>query len=241
MTRPTACLPVRISRAARHASYSSSSGNRLLVRCDLEHGVGGRVDDPLPGLLVLLAVLLDHLGPRGRLVAENAAAGAVHERIDHLVGEAVRIRRERDGGDDAHHLPVTRRRVLALRALEQPARDRRRAGLRRAALERLDVPEPERLEIGQVETPDGASDVPERVRALISPLGSIRQLTRANGIEHDHAGPRHAGSLRTTWKLSSALSSLLFYVLAILSLSAAVTFAVVKISPAKRTPKPDKA
>jgi hypothetical protein len=37
------------------------------------------------------------------------------------------------------------------------------------------------------------------------------------------------------------LLGLLFYVLAILSLSAAVTFAVVKISPAKRTPKPDKA
>ena len=177
--------------------------DRLLVRGDLEHRVGGRVDDPLAGLLVLLAVLLDHLGARRRLVAEHAAAGAVHERIDHLVGEAVRIRRERDGGDDAHHLPVARRRVLALRALEQPARDRRRAGLRRAALERLDVPEPERLEIGQVEASDGASDVPERVRAFVSPLGSIRQLTRANGIEHDHAGPRHAGSLRTTWKPSS--------------------------------------
>jgi len=37
------------------------------------------------------------------------------------------------------------------------------------------------------------------------------------------------------------LIELLFYVLAILSLSAAVTFAVVKISPAKRpTSKPDK-
>ena len=69
--------------------------DRLLVRGDLEHRVGGRVDDPLAGLLVLLAELLDHLGPRRRLVAENAAAGAVHERIDHLVGEAVRIGRER--------------------------------------------------------------------------------------------------------------------------------------------------
>jgi hypothetical protein len=37
------------------------------------------------------------------------------------------------------------------------------------------------------------------------------------------------------------LIELVFYVLAILSLSAAVTFAVVKISPAKSsTPKPDK-
>jgi len=37
------------------------------------------------------------------------------------------------------------------------------------------------------------------------------------------------------------LVELTFYVLSILTLSAAVTFAVVKISPAKRpTPKPDK-
>jgi len=37
------------------------------------------------------------------------------------------------------------------------------------------------------------------------------------------------------------LIELVFYVLAILSLSAAVTFAVVKISPAKSSaPKPDK-
>ena len=133
------------------------------------------------------------------------------------------------------------RRVLALRALEQPTRDRRGARLGRAALERLDVAEPERLEVGQVEAPDGASDVSERVRAFIPPLGSIWQRTGADGIEHDHAGPRHAGSLRATWMTVLGLIELLFYVLAILTLSAAVTYAVVRISPAKRaTPKPDK-
>ena len=173
--------------------------DRLLVRGDLEDGVGRRVDDPLARLLVLLAVLLDHLGAGSGLVAEDAAAGAVHERVDHLVREPVRIRREGDGGDDAHQLPVTGGRVLALRALEQATRDCGRARLRRAALERLDVAEAERLEIGQVEASDGASDVPERVRAFVPPLGSVRQLSRADGIEHDHACPRHAGSLRTAW------------------------------------------
>ena len=167
------------------------------MRGDLEDRVGGGVDDPLAGLLVLLAVLLDHLGARGRLVAENAAAGAVHERVDHLVREAVWVGRESHGRDNPHQLPVTCCRVLALGALEQPSGDRRRAGLRRAAFKRLDVPEAESLEIGQVEAPDGTGDVSERVRALVPPLGSIWQLTRADGIEHDHAGPRHAGSLRT--------------------------------------------
>ena len=70
--------------------------DRLLVRRDLEHRVGRRVDDPLPGLLMLLAVLEDHLGPGRGLVAEHAARRAVHERIDHVVGEAVRVGRERD-------------------------------------------------------------------------------------------------------------------------------------------------
>ena len=95
MTRPTACLPVRISRADATGVVELLERDRLLVRGDLEHRVGGRVDDPLARLLVLLAELLDHLGPRCRLVAEDAAAGAVHERVDHLVGEAVRVGRER--------------------------------------------------------------------------------------------------------------------------------------------------
>ena len=181
--------------------------DRLLVRRDLEDGVGRRVDDPLAGLLVLLAELLDHLGAGRGLVAEHAAARAVHERVDHLVGEPVRVGRERHRGDDAHQLPVPCRGVLALRPLEQPACDGRRSGLRRASLERLDVAEPERLEIGQVEAPDRASDVPQRVRAFVPPLGRIRQRTSADGIEHDHARPRHAGSLRTAWKPFSGYSS----------------------------------
>ncbi len=61
--------------------------DRLLVRGDLEDGVGRRVDDPLSRSLVLLAELLDDLGARSRLVAEHSAGGAVHERVDHVVRE----------------------------------------------------------------------------------------------------------------------------------------------------------
>src|SRR5438874_13066998 len=38
--------------------------HRLFMRRDLEDGVGRRVDDPLPRLLMLLAEFLDDLGPR---------------------------------------------------------------------------------------------------------------------------------------------------------------------------------
>ena len=59
--------------------------DRLLVRSDLEDGVGRGVDDPLARPLVLLAELLDNLGAGGGLVAEDPAAGALHEPVDHLV------------------------------------------------------------------------------------------------------------------------------------------------------------
>ena len=167
--------------------------HRLLVRRDLKDRVSARVDDPLARPLMLLAELLDDLGAARRLVAEDAAARAVHERVDHLVGEAERIRRHRLGRHHAHQLPVAGRRVLALRPLEEPAGDRRRAGLRRAALERLDVPEPECLERRQIEAADGAGDVRERVRALVAELGRIRQLSRPDGVEHDDARPGHIG------------------------------------------------
>ena len=67
--------------------------DRRLVGGDLEDGVGGGVDDPLAGLLVLLAELLDDLRTRRVLVAEHAAGGAVHERVDHVVREPVRVGR----------------------------------------------------------------------------------------------------------------------------------------------------
>ena len=207
--------------------------DRLLVRGDLEDGVGRRVDDPLARLLVLLAELLDDVGAGRGLVAEHAAAGPVHERVDHVVREAVRVGRHRRRRDDAHQLPVAGRRVLALRALEQPPGDRRRPRLRRAALERHHVAEAERLERGQVEASDGAGDVPERVRPLVPVLGRIGQLSRADGVEHDHARPRHAAILRRAWTPSSVSSAWSSTSSSIVGLAAAVTWAVVKLSPSK--------
>ena len=232
MTRPTACLPVRISRAIAAAVVELLERDRLLVRGDLEDGVGRRVDDPLPRLLVLLAELLDDLGPGGGLVAEHAAARAVHERVDHLVREPVRIGRERCRRDDAHQLPVTGGRVLPLRPLEQPARDRRRVGLRRAALERLDVAEAERLQVRQVEPADRSGDVPERVRALVTAVGRVRQLPRADGVEHDDARPRHGGY--PSPRMDDVLGLLeLASTSRVLALSVGVTWVVVKVSPSE--------
>src|SRR5207247_510369 len=80
------------------------------------------VDDPLARSPMLLPELFDDLRPRRRLVAEHAPSGPVHERVDHLERKAVRVRGHCLGRDDPHQLPVTRRRVLAFRTLDEPPR-----------------------------------------------------------------------------------------------------------------------
>src|SRR3954447_1820342 len=161
--------------------------NRLLVRGDLEDRVGRRVDDPLPRLLMLLAELLDDLRPRGGLVADDASARLVHERVDDVVREPVWVGREGLRRHDTHQFPVPGRRVLALRALRQPAGHRGRARLRRAPGQLLDVAEAERLHVRQIEAADGVGDVRERVRALVSVLVCVGQRAGPHGIEDDHA------------------------------------------------------
>jgi hypothetical protein len=177
--------------------------DRVHVRRDLEDGVGGGVDDPLAGPLVLLAQLLDDLRPRGGLVPQHAAPGPVHERVDHFEREAVAVRRQCLRRDDPHHLPVARGRVLALRALHEPAGDRGRSGLRRAPFQRLDVAETERLEIREVEPADGARDVPQCVGAFVAELGRVGKLSRANRVQHDHACAGHGAILGWSWVPSS--------------------------------------
>ena len=181
--------------------------DRLLVRGDLEDGVRRRVDDPLARLLVLLAELLDDLGARRRLVAEHAARRRVHERVDDVVREAVRVRRQGLRRDDAHHLPVAERRVLPFeRSSSRPAT----AGapcMGATPSSGRDVAEPERLHGRQVETADGARDVAEGVRALVSELCCVRQGACAHTVEHDDARARHVLTILEPWRPFSDCSA----------------------------------
>ena len=234
ITRPTACLPVRISRAIAAAVVELLERDRLLVRGDLEDRVGGRVDDPLARLLVLLAELLDDLRPARRLVAEHAAGGAVHERVDHVVREAVRVGRERLRRDDPHQLPVADRRVLALRALEQPAGDRGRARLRRAALERLDVAEAERL---QVRADRARRRRARRSRACPSPRRRTRRRPAARRRRRRRARSRRpwaSGYSTDACTTSFDFFGLAVYIVGVIALAAGVTWLVVRISPTTR-------
>ena len=174
--------------------------DRLLVRGDLEDRVGGRVDDPLARLLVLLAELLDDLRPRRRLVADHAARGAVHERVDHVVREAVRVRRQRLRRDDPHQLPVAERRVLALRALDQPAGDRGRA---RPAAGSPRAPRRCRARAprgsGRSRPPTARATFPSVSEPSSPNSAGVRQRSRADGVEHDHARARQWVSWWDWW------------------------------------------
>ena len=157
--------------------------------------------------------------------------------------EPVRIERERLRGDDAHHLPVARRRVLALRALDQATGDGRRSGLRRAALERLDVPEAEGLHVRQIESADGLRDVSERVRALVAVLAGVGQLAGPHGVEDDHTGSAVSGASASGYSrfgMSNVLGLLGFvvYMAVIVGVAAGITMLVVRFSPSKK-PKTD--
>ena len=176
--------------------------DRLLVRGDLEDRVGARVDDPLARPLVLLAELLDDLRPARGHVPEHAVPRLVHERVDHLVREPVRVGRHRLRSEDPHQLPVAGRGVLATRPLEQPPRDGRRPRLRRAAEQRLDVPEAQRLERGQVEPADRPRDVPERIRAFVAEIRCVGELAGPDRVEHNHARPGHPAILRPSGERS---------------------------------------
>ena len=123
---------------ARHRAGGVELGGRDLVdvRGDLQHRVGGGVDDQVPRLQVLLAEVVDHGGAAVGLVAEHAAAGAVDQLLDDLLREAVGVGAQRHGRDRAHQLPVAGDRVLARALRVQPAVDDRvaaRAARRRAA------------------------------------------------------------------------------------------------------------
>src|SRR5205823_4760385 len=104
----------------------------------------------------------------GRDVAEHAAPGATCERVDQLRGKAVRVRRERSLEPYAGQLPVPRRAVLAGGRGLQESPCARRPLDRTHAAQRPHAPEPEPLEVRQIEPTDCLGDVTERVAPRVA-------------------------------------------------------------------------
>jgi hypothetical protein len=139
-------------------------GDDVDVRGDLQDGVLRRVEDRPAGREVLGAEVVDRVDPVVGPVAEERALGDALEHRHDVRREAVGIGRGRLLGDDAHELPVARRRVLARSEGVQAAVDRGLVG-RRHAVDRGQRAEPEATEHREVQPADGAGEVAERVGA----------------------------------------------------------------------------
>src|SRR6185437_1558659 len=185
---------------------------RLFVRRDLKHRIGGRVADGLPRPHALLAVILDHRGARGVAVGENAGKPALSDhRFGQPAGEGGNRLREIAPVEidrSAGKLPMAGRRVLAAGGLDSIAPLAARLGKgeerRRAAGRGLHRPaKPERLEARQLQGPApqavaiaaslGASvgDVAQRIGALVAVGRRILGAAAADRIEDDEDGAGH--------------------------------------------------
>ena len=212
-------------------------GNRLFVRCDLEHGVRGRVDDPLPGLLVLLAELLDDLGSGSGRVAEHTAPGLVHERIDDVVREPVR---DRSGTALASRLPCAPSVPSSC-----PSPWNARAGARRPLERRVAAGSPRAAARSRARAPRGWAGRDLRPRwPRCRGCSSLRPRTPLRLATHQRR--RRRARLRTpaarrysTAALEDVLGLVLLavYIVGIVGLAAAITLAVIKIFPTERNPK----
>jgi hypothetical protein len=81
--------------------------NNLLMGSNLEHGVGGGIDDQITGLHMLLAEFFDDRCAGPGSVGQNAAAGGFAEGLQHLFREALGIGGQRVGRYNTGDLPVT--------------------------------------------------------------------------------------------------------------------------------------
>ena len=94
-------------------SVQLRNGNDIFMRRDLEHTVGRRVDDGLPGPDMLRSQLVDDDRTRGRLVSENPPADPGLETINQIRWKPLREDRKRAVEHEPHQLPVPGHGVLA--------------------------------------------------------------------------------------------------------------------------------
>ncbi len=90
--------------------------NDLLMGRDLQDGVGGRIEDRLPGTHVLRTKLCQNGGPAPSVVADKFHGSLALNRADQFIREPLE-HRERLIKNRAREFPMSRRRVLAGRAL----------------------------------------------------------------------------------------------------------------------------
>ena len=95
-------------------------GNPVFVGCHLEHRVGRGVDNPLAGLLLLLAVVPNHIGAGIGQIAQHTPSGLLFKFLQHLLGEALGVGGQRIGRHNARNFPMSDGGILAHGCFLQP-------------------------------------------------------------------------------------------------------------------------
>ena len=189
----------------------------LLMGRDLQHTVGGGVEDRLAGLDALGAEFGNDLRPRGMALAEHAGKPGFLDdggdqaggKAGHFLREIAPVERHGIAGD----LPMTRGRVLALgdlgriapqglgHAAFQTGRQRARRRFRSRA-------EAQARQHGQAQGPGamlvlarppcrtGGGDVAERIGSRIAIVPGIISRADAEGIHHQKERAAHLSFLR---------------------------------------------
>ena len=159
--------------------------HRPLVRRHLEDRVGGRVDDPLAGPLVLFSELRDDLRARRRLVPQPTPPGPSRELVQELSWEPLRVGPERLGQEHAADLPMPGGRVLTLRRRKGDTVCRRRPYPGRQPGDAPTHSQSQPLQVRQPQPPHPPRNIAERVRARIAVGRLVGTRADPEPVEHD--------------------------------------------------------
>ena len=165
------------------------AGENRLVAGNLEHAVGGRVDNRRALRQMLLAQFVQNRRAGRGFVADNLMPDALLKRGDKVRREAVGEGRKRLGERHARNLPVARRRILALAGFAAHA-ERTDGVFIRRIMRAGNLPQPHMRHVRQRRMA-GIHRVTNRAGAHIAIIRRVRQFTDTAGIQYRQKNAFH--------------------------------------------------
>ena len=159
-------------------------GNPILIGRHLEHRVGGGIDDPLAGALLLLTVVPDHVGAGIGSIAKHPPAGGRFKFIQNLFRKPLRVGRQGRGRNQARDFPVADGGVLTHGGLPQPGHRTCGGGSFGKAGNPIDIAQSGGDHIGDLKLCRGCTGG-QGVDAHIAKAFGIRHLADAEGIQNN--------------------------------------------------------
>jgi hypothetical protein len=143
------------------------------MSCDLENTIGGCIDDPISGPVVIRAVRIQDCRARACDVSQDASASQPTELADDAGGKSFGVGGKGPLEDESTDFPVARGAVLSRARGLTHAERRPRSASGSHALERCAPAQPQCFQLGKGQSPYGAGDIPESVATIISVAATI--------------------------------------------------------------------